>query len=109
MIEGDIQRQIMLGIQQEWPTALIKRQNTGAGKDHAGNFVRFGVPGQGDLACVIFGLAVEVEVKTPTGRQSKVQKNYQAALERAGGIYVLARSVEEALEQIREKLDGKHK
>ena len=98
--EGDIQRLIMLAMQQKWPTALITRQNTGAGKDMKGNFIRFGVKGQADIRAIISGRSVEVEVKTPTGKQSKDQKNYEAAVKRAGGIYVLARSTDEAIEKI---------
>ena len=99
--EGDIQRSIMLAIQQAFPTALILRQNTGVARDPRGQVIKFGTPGQGDLRCVIDGLAIEIEVKTETGRQSKAQKNYEAALRRAGGIYILARSPEDALEQLR--------
>ena len=35
--------------------------------------------------------------KTPTGRQSEMQRKFEAAWRRAGGQYVLARSVSDAL------------
>lgn len=90
----------MLRVQQAYPTALILRQNTGVAKDPRGQVIKFGTPGQGDVRCVIHGRAIEIEVKTAKGKQSKQQKQYEAALERAGGIYILARSADEALEKL---------
>lgn len=56
--------------------------------------VRFGVPGQADLTGIMAGgKRLEIEVKGPTGRQSEDQRNYQAMIERFGGLYVLARCV----------------
>ena len=102
--EADIQRSIMISMQKEWPGALITRQNTGAGKDMKGNFIRFGVKGQADIRAIIGGRSVEVEVKTPTGKQSKDQKNFEKAVTRAGGIYIIARSPREAIDKINERL-----
>jgi len=99
--EKDIQSKAMIALQQAFPSALIARQNTGAAKDLSGNFIRFGLPGQGDIRMVYRGYAIEVEIKTPKGRQSQKQKDYQAALERAGGIYEIARSATEAVEKIK--------
>lgn len=98
--EKDIQSAIMIVMQAEFPDALIVRQNTGAAKDVHGNFVRFGVKGQADIRACILGISVEVEVKSETGRQSKDQKNYQIALERAGGIYILSSSPATIIEEI---------
>ena len=102
--EKDIQSETMIRLQEAYPTALILRQNTGAAKNHAGHFVRFGVPGQADLKTIIHGLAVEIEVKSETGRQRKDQKNYQQAVESAGGIYVLGSSPTKILEEIKCKI-----
>lgn len=58
--------------------------------------VRFGIPGQADLTGILpDGRRLEVEVKSPEGTQSEEQRNYQRMIERLGGVYVLARSVED--------------
>lgn len=68
--------------------------------------IRFGTPGSADLTGIlsITGQRLEVEVKTPTGRQSTEQKNYQKMIETLGGVYVLARSEGEIVDQILEKI-----
>jgi len=71
--------------------------------------VRFGVTGQADLTGILpDGRRLEIEVKAPDGRQSEDQKNYQRMIERFGGLYVLARSVEDverAVESARSRND----
>jgi hypothetical protein len=58
--------------------------------------VRFGVPGQADLTGILpDGRRLEVEAKSPTGRQTQDQRNFQRLIERFGGIYVLARSADD--------------
>lgn len=74
----------------------IWRNNTGAAK--AGNrLIRFGVPGAADISGLRLpaGQRVEIEVKTLTGRIRPEQRIYQAMIERFGGLYILARSVED--------------
>lgn len=95
---------ILLAVQQEWPTGLVYRRNVGAMHDKDGNFIRFGLPGMADIGGIIEGRAIEIECKTEIGRQTKEQKNWQEAVERAGGLYVLARSREEAIEQLKRGL-----
>lgn len=41
------------------------------------------------------GQAFGIEVKTAKGQQREAQKNWQKAWEKRGGIYILARSVED--------------
>ena len=62
----------------------------------------FGIPGQPDIFAIIQGRFVGIEVKTVVGRQSKDQKNWQRNCERAGGLYILARSVEDVEAALRE-------
>jgi len=71
------------------------RANTGVAR--IGNrVVRFGVPGQADLTGILpGGRRLEVEVKSPEGIQTDDQRNFQRMIERFGGVYVLARSVED--------------
>lgn len=102
--ESEIQQEIQLAFQQEWPTSLILRQNTGAMKDSSNRLVRFGVPGQADLRCVIDGFAVEVECKTEQGKQSDAQRRYEKAVSRAGGIYLVCTDAEDCVNAARTEL-----
>lgn len=51
----------------------------------------------------VYGLHLAIETKGTTGRQSKDQKAFQSMIERFGGIYVLARSIEDVHEQLRSR------
>ena len=92
------ERQIMNAILREFgtkPGLRIWRQNTGAARIGR-RLVRFGVPGQADLTGILpGGRRVEIETKSPTGRQTPDQRAFQTMIERFGGLYVLARSVED--------------
>jgi len=50
-------------------------------------------PGLSDLVAVKAGRVVHIELKRPTGKQSEVQRQFQAELEAAGGEYLVARGV----------------
>jgi hypothetical protein len=102
--ETSIQAAIMIAVQQAYPAAVVFRRNVGKARDPSGRVIRFGLPGQADIGAIIDGRPVEIEVKTASGRQSQEQRNWQAAVERAGGIYILARSPDDALTQLGEQL-----
>jgi hypothetical protein len=53
-----------------------------------------GTNGSADISATIKGRSVKVEVKMKD-RQSEAQKDYQKAIEAAGGIYLIARSFED--------------
>lgn len=58
--------------------------------------IRSAPDGTPDLLGVIApGRAFAIEVKTGRGQQRDAQKNWQKAWEKRGGIYILARSVED--------------
>lgn len=59
--------------------------------------IAFGLPGSADILGVRRGRGFGIECKTPTGRQSEQQQKFQAAFERAGGLYGIARSPAEAV------------
>lgn len=46
-----------------------------------------------DMVGKVIGQAIAIEVKTPTGKQSQEQKNWQQAFEQHGGIYILGRGL----------------
>lgn len=53
------------------------------------------VRGIADLYALKGGRHVWIEVKTPRGRQSDAQREFQAAIESHGGVYMLASSIED--------------
>lgn len=90
--ETGIMREILCALSQ-LPESLWWRQNTGVFRSFDGReIIRQGIPGMADIGGMIGGLAVQVEVKTPTGKLSKEQVRWQRAVERAGGIFICARS-----------------
>lgn len=81
----------------------VWRMNTGAAR-YGQTKVRFGLPGQADITGIAIissqwhapiGIRLEIEVKSSTGRQSREQQVYQGMIEQFGGIYILARSVDD--------------
>lgn len=59
---------------------------------------RFTTNGFPDIVAVIGGLFIGLEFKTYRGRQSQDQKNFQKALEEAGGLYFIIRSDKDLLD-----------
>ncbi|MCE5284357.1 MAG: hypothetical protein LLG02_00705 [Pelosinus sp.] len=60
--------------------------------------------GLSDLTAIKDGRTVYIEVKTARGGQSEAQRQFQADIEEHGGLYVLARGVED-VEFLCEKKD----
>ena len=50
--------------------------------------------GTADISSTIRGRSVKIEIKQKD-QQSEVQKQYQAAIERAGGVYIIVRTFDE--------------
>lgn len=106
MPERDLVHEI-LSLWGAHPSLRIWRANTGmawfkdgesARKTDKGAYpVRFGTPGQGDISGLKLpsGRRLEIECKAARGRQSEEQKSFQRMVERFGGLYVLARAVDD--------------
>jgi hypothetical protein len=87
---------------RETGRVVLWRNNTGRLKSGQ-RWVSFGLgAGGADLVGILkpSGRFLAVEVKTPSGRQTPEQVAWQRAVESAGGMYVVARSVAEALAAI---------
>lgn len=69
--------------------------------------VKFGLEGSADIIGVSAGVPVAAEVKKAiSGRQSEQQGHFQVAWEKAGGHYMLVRSVEDAQRLFYERMFG---
>jgi hypothetical protein len=98
MKESEVQRSILqyLAIKK----VFHYRNNSGAivstykGKER---FMRFGALGSPDIICIIKGRFVGIEVKRPGGKQNPNQLQFQKDLEKAGGLYVLAYSLDDVI------------
>lgn len=114
---GRLESHVVAGVLQvlsATPGILVWRNNTGALFDATGRPIRYGLKGSADiLGCVRagtvragsavppFGLLLAIELKRPGGgSQSPDQHAFEDAISRHGGIYILARSVEEVLDRL---------
>ena len=97
MTESDIKRAILLRLGSRQDT-LVWNHPTGVAQLPDGRVIRYGCVGSPDIIGVCNGRAVGVEVKAARGRQSEQQVRFQAAWESRGGLYILARSADEAEE-----------
>jgi len=99
--EKDAQKSIIA-----WLTAkkmFFYRQNTAALPTEAGGFYRFGTPGAPDIVLICAGIYVGIECKSSSGRQSPAQKDFQERLEKVGGVYILARSIDEVQKRLKDE------
>ena len=53
-----------------------------------------GTKGTADISSTIKGKSIKIEVKYGKDRQSEAQKQYQANIERSGGVYFIAKDFE---------------
>ena len=62
--------------------------------------------GTADISSTIRGRSVKIEIKYGKDVQSQVQKEYQASVERAGGVYIIVRSFDEFVEWYEQFTEG---
>ena len=94
ILERDIQYTILQYLKAK---KIFSYKNSTAGiyKKATGSYIPSQSVGSPDIIAVIDGVYVGIEVKGPKGKQSADQKQFQKDLEKAGGLYILARSVED--------------
>ena len=77
---------------------FVWRENTGQATA-GGRRIRFGILGCADIIGIAKnGKFIAVECKSSTGRQSEEQKKFEHDCVSNGGLYVLARSVDDLKE-----------
>jgi len=80
------------------PSIMAWRNNTGgASASYKGKtrYIAFGAPGAPDILGVTDGRALAVECKSPKGKQTEAQRKWQADFEACGGLYILARTLDD--------------
>lgn len=81
--------------------AVNIRTNSGVWQDEQGNYILGAKAGTSDKTCCLpspdgsSAPFCAIEVKSPTGRQTDAQQRYRARVEALGGLYILARSVDD--------------
>jgi len=63
-----------------------------------------GTKGSADISATIKGKSVKIEVKIGKDRQSEHQKAYQQSIENSGGLYLIATSFEQFINNITKEL-----
>jgi hypothetical protein len=94
--EFEILNAVMVAV-SSLPSCMIWRENSGVGRTSSGAYLRAGTPGIADIMGVCRGRAIALECKTERGKQSRQQMRFQVAFEKAGGLYAVVRSADEAL------------
>lgn len=97
--------QVLLALGKR-PDVRLWKNATGVARSlDSERVVSFGLKGSSDLIGILkTGKFLAVEIKTGKAVQTEQQKNFQAMIERFGGLYILARSVQDALDQLEKNL-----
>lgn len=95
-LERDIQKSIIDYLRVK-KIFHYKNSTIGIYKKSTDSYIPSQSVGSPDIICVIDGKYVGIEVKRPKGIQSESQKEFQKNLERAGGRYILARSIDDVI------------
>lgn len=100
-VESALMDQIRLALGSD-AGVLLFRNNIGHAVMAHGGRVTFGVggPGGADLIGILDGRPLAMEIKTPSGRQSAEQRQFQQLWEARGGVYLMPRSVDDALAMV---------
>lgn len=82
---------------------IVRRNNVGTFITTYGAPITIGMSGESDLTLFSCGgKTYFIEIKTPTGKQSKKQKAFQNAVENLGFKYIIMRNVEDAERFVKE-------
>lgn len=81
--ETDIQNQIRDYLRMKGWFVIRHQQSMGSLK------------GLSDLSALKEGMTIYIEVKTSKGKQSEYQKQFQQEIESHGGVYILARGIDD--------------
>jgi hypothetical protein len=100
MKHGDLVNEILLEVS---PLGLAWNNPTGALKVED-RFIRYGCPGSPDILGCINGRFVGIEAKVGQDRQRGNQRDFATAVRKAGGVYILAHSVDDVRNTL--KLEG---
>ncbi len=96
----------LMKLEQDGASCHFWRHNVGAARDMSGRMIRFGSAGQADLLGLVRGRFVAIETKAADGRVTKDQREWGARITAAGGLYLVARCLEDAIDPVQELLSA---
>ncbi len=111
MREAEVMREVMLELSKlrrpdGSAVCIIWRQQSGVFMGPSGHVVRVGIEGQADLGGVLCnGRALQIETKSATGRLREPQERWRGMVERMGGLWILARSADDAVAAVRAAIE----
>lgn len=97
--ETELQKAI-LDLLAHIPNCYAFRSGSGLIKTEAGNYFRTGKKGCPDIIACLKGRWIGIECKVGKNKLSPFQKQAQEDIEKAGGIYLIAYSLDEVIELI---------
>lgn len=72
-----------------------------------GELIHYGIKGSADISGILTdGRRLEVEIKTGRAVQQKNQETFERMILKMGGVYFVARSVEDALQKLKAVATG---
>lgn len=83
------------------PLGLAWSNNTGVLRDRGDRPVRYGLPGSSDILACIKGRFVGIEAKVGRDAVRANQRKFGTALTAAGGLYIVARSIDDVRDALR--------
>ncbi len=105
-LANDITARLLIEIPKRFPGARVWRNNRVdamvPGRGGKLRRVMAGIDGQADITGILppNGVRCEIEVKAEKDRQSVKQKAFEVMITQTGGIYLIARSVEQCLDDL---------
>ncbi len=90
MTHADLVNRLLLAVS---PLGLAWSNATGAAKVD-GRMLRYGLPGSADILACVDGRMIGIEAKVGRDAWRPKQRAFADALNRAGGVYILARSTD---------------
>lgn len=110
---NDLTRDFLLAATALFPDAIMWRNNrvNATFRDKGKRrHVKAGINGQGDITASIpvtfhgrkFGVRFEFEIKFGSDKQSLIQKAFEYALVRSGGVYLIVRDVAQGIADLAE-------
>lgn len=102
--EGVTQKAILnyLQILENQGEAYVMRTGSARVRTESGSYFTTGKVGCADITMLYLGKYVSIEVKSKKGTQKEKQKDAQKKIEKAGGYYFIARSVDDVMKNLRE-------
>ena len=85
------------------PNLFIWKNHTGVARSlDSQRIIKYGLQGSADIIGLISdGRFIAIECKTGSAKQSPKQVKFQLAVERFGGVYILAKSVDDFREKLK--------